>query len=73
MVILTDYFAAVNAFHRTTDPETKHHARVALLKVALNGSGKVAERARQIFADEGVLVIPTQQSIVKHLKCLDRL
>lgn len=61
MVIITDYWHAVQAYHTATaDPEARHRARVALMRIATNGSGKLAERARDILADEGVLVIPSQ-------------
>lgn len=58
MVISTDYFNAVRAYREARTRREKHDARVALLRVALNGSGKVAERARDALAKDGILVIP---------------
>jgi hypothetical protein len=60
LVIITDYWHAVSAYHAASDPEAKHQARVALMQIALNGSGRVAERARDILANEGVLIIRGQ-------------
>lgn len=58
MVISTDYFNAVRAYRAARTRRQKHIARVALLRVALNGSGKPAMRAREILAGDGILVVP---------------
>lgn len=54
---LSDFWQAAQQFRAAKTEDTKHGARVMLLRIALENNNKLGERAAELLRTEGLAVI----------------